>query len=114
MVIPGSLLDELGASYALDDVHIENLRRNGFVHLKGVFSQDLLAFFREPLARIVAAESQQLPPLAERDAYGRAFAQIMNVWTRHEHVRDFILNRKTAEIATRLLRCSGVRMWHDQ
>ena len=105
---------ELGASYPLEPSDIDALQRDGFVLLKNVFPPELLRAYRTPLADIVARESRDLPPIEERDAYGKAFAQIMNIWTRHAHVRDFILNRKTAEIATRLLGCRGVRLWHDQ
>lgn len=112
--LPPALARELNSAYPLTQEAMVALKEDGFVHLKRVFSPELLAYFREPLAHIVKEESRALPPLAERDAYGQAFAQIMNIWTRHESVRDFILNRRTAEIAARLMGVEGVRMWHDQ
>ena len=53
-------------------------------------------------------------PLAERTTYGKAFLQIMNLWTRSEVAREFVLGRRLARIATDLLQVRGVRLYHDQ
>ena len=104
----------LAEPFVLADTDIQTFHDNGFVHLRGVFPRELLADYREPLARIITGESQHRLPMAERDEYSQAFIQIMNIWTRHEHIRSFILNRRTAQIATELLGTRGVRLWHDQ
>ncbi len=104
----------LAEPFAITDANIEDFRENGFVHLRGVLPRELLEAYRQPFAEIVSRESRHHAPMDERDAYSQSFTQIMNIWTRYEIVRSFILNRRTAQIATALLGTRGVRLWHDQ
>jgi ectoine hydroxylase-related dioxygenase (phytanoyl-CoA dioxygenase family) len=57
--------------------------------------------------------NQQIP-LEERDTYGKAFLQIMNLWTHTEVVKDIVFSKKIAQIATGLMQTTGVRLYHDQ
>ena len=57
--------------------------------------------------------NQQIP-LEERDTYGKAFLQIMNLWTHTEAVKDIVFSKKIAQIATGLMQTKGVRLYHDQ
>ncbi len=106
--------DELECRYALSAEQIEAFRADGFIRLPGVFSAELLDHFRTRIADVVQAEDPNELPLRERSAYAQAFIQITNLWARHDEVRPFSLNRRCARIATELLGCTGVRMWHDQ
>jgi len=47
-------------------------------------------------------------PLAERDTYGKAFLQVMNLWDRDAAVRPYVLARRFARIAADLMGVSGV------
>lgn len=116
---PGTEFDEkleaeLARPYPLTAEQIESFRRDGFILLPQVFTAGLLGRFGPLISRVVQAEDPNDRPLAERSAYGRAFTQITNLWARHAAVRRFSFNRRCARIATELLGCEGVRMWHDQ
>jgi len=50
----------------------------------------------------------------QRDTYGKAFLQIMNIWTKSETVKTISFSKKLASLASQLLDVSGVRMYHDQ
>src|SRR5947209_7477366 len=50
----------------------------------------------------------------QRDTYGKAFLQIMNLWERDEAVRRFALARRFGKIAADLMGVDGVRIFHDQ
>jgi ectoine hydroxylase-related dioxygenase (phytanoyl-CoA dioxygenase family) len=53
-------------------------------------------------------------PLEERSTYDKAFLQAMNLWTINDHIREFVFGKRLARIATGLMGCEGVRMYHDQ
>ncbi len=112
--IPKDVQDELGRPYPVSREQIEAFRSDGFIRLPAVFSPDLLGYFGTLISDVVEAEDTNEIPLEERGAYARAFTQITNLWARHERVRPFSLNQRCARIASELLGCDGVRMWHDQ
>ncbi len=112
--IPEHLHEELDRPYPLADDQIEAFRTDGFIRLSAVFSTELLGYFGTRISQIVEAENPNEIPMQERSAYARAFIQIQNLWERHGSVRPFCLSRRCARIASELLGCTGVRMWHDQ
>ena len=52
--------------------------------------------------------------MEERDTYGKAFLQIMNIWKNAETVKEIVFGKKLAKIATELMEVEGVRLYHDQ
>jgi ectoine hydroxylase-related dioxygenase (phytanoyl-CoA dioxygenase family) len=104
----------LDAPFALRPDQIAFYRENGFVRLGGVFTREELAAHAADLRPLVAESRAALAPRAERDTYGRAFVQVMNLWRRSEAVRRFVLGRRLARIAAELMGTRGVRLYHDQ
>ena len=107
-------MQELDQPYPLTDEQIAFYRENQFVRLKNVFPAELLDFYREHIARKVRDLNTQHLPLEERDTYGKAFLQIMNLWRADERVREFVFSKRLASIATQLMGTEGVRLYHDQ
>jgi hypothetical protein len=105
---------ELDRDYALDAGTCARYRRDGAVHLDGVFSPALLDHYGAAIDREVALGAAHLPPLETRGTYGKAFQQICNLWTRDATVREFVFGRRLAGIAAKLMGCAGVRIYHDQ
>jgi ectoine hydroxylase-related dioxygenase (phytanoyl-CoA dioxygenase family) len=58
--------------------------------------------------------SNERLPLERRNTYGKAFLQIMNLWTQDAAVREFVFGKRLARIAAELMGCEGVRLYHDQ
>ncbi len=58
--------------------------------------------------------SWETRPLKERDTYGKAFLQVINLWQLDERVAAFTLAKRFAGIAAQLLGVSHVRLYHDQ
>ena len=107
--------DVLDAPYPLSAEAIRRFRDEGFVRLPGVFEPAVLAAFEEEISRLTFAEHRLAAvPMAERSTYGRAFIQVMNLWTKSPAARRLGFSRRLARIATELLGTRGVRMWHDQ
>lgn len=105
---------DLDAQYPLDEQAVRFYREQGYVHLTGVLSADQLQRYRGEITRAVQAFSRDRPPLEHRSVYDRAFLQVTNLWTRSALVREFVMGKRLARIAARLMGCRGVRLWHDQ
>jgi ectoine hydroxylase-related dioxygenase (phytanoyl-CoA dioxygenase family) len=111
--ISQSLLN-LSQDYLLLDEQIEAYQRNGHILLKGVCSAEEIRTYEPPIKAAVERYNTELRPLAERDTYGMAFLQIMNLWVRDEVVKRYTLARRFARIAAQLMGVKGVRIYHDQ
>ncbi len=107
-------LPDLHEEYALTAKHIEDYRRQGHVHLKGVLSPQEVAAYRPVINRAADAYNTETRPMEERDTYGKAFLQIMNLWTQDEAVRRYVFGKRFAKIAAELMGVDGVRLYHDQ
>jgi ectoine hydroxylase-related dioxygenase (phytanoyl-CoA dioxygenase family) len=105
---------DLDAPYPLTDIQRASFRENGFIKLKRVLSPETLEFYgREITAQVQQLNTQTLP-MEKRDTYGKAFLQIMNIWTRSAVVKEFVFSRKLARLAAELMGVSGARLYHDQ
>lgn len=101
-------------AYPLSAPQVEQYRRDGFVRLHGVADAGAAAAVRDPISAAVAERRTQVAALAERDTYGMAFLQVMNLWRDDPDVARFILAGRFAGIAARLLGAERVRVYHDQ
>lgn len=102
-----------------DEFLVDQATRDGFVRdghalVRGLISEDELAPYREAIRETAASLNRESRPLAERDTYGRAFLQTINLWRHDERVKEFVLARRFGSVAAQLLGVSGVRLYHDQ
>ncbi len=93
---------------------IESYHENGYIKLKHVLAPELLEHYRRAIHDRVAALSADALPMEQRSTYGKAFLQIMNLWTESSEVRQFVFGKRVARIAAELMGVSGVRIYHDQ
>jgi ectoine hydroxylase-related dioxygenase (phytanoyl-CoA dioxygenase family) len=105
---------EFSEDYPLKAEQIASFQQNGHILLRGVATAAELAVYAPAIRQAAAKYSTETRPLAERDTYGKAFLQIMNLWQRDEVVRRFVLARRFARIAAELMGVRGVRLYHDQ
>jgi ectoine hydroxylase-related dioxygenase (phytanoyl-CoA dioxygenase family) len=105
---------DLDAPYTLTPEQIAAFRRDGFIKLKQVLSPETLAQFGAVITAEVLERSKHYEPLAERSTYGKAFLQIMNLWTVNEVVKTFVLGQRLGRLAAELMGTRGVRIYHDQ
>lgn len=108
------LRKQLDAPFALAEEAIAFYSENGYVKLKHVLSPELLEHYRQIISSRVSEISADVAPIAERNTYGKAFLQVMNLWTQSEAVREFVFGKRLARIAAELTGAKGVRMYHDQ
>ena len=96
------------------DKRVADFNRKGHILLRGVATPEEIARFRPAICAAAYKYSTETRNLSERDTYGRAFLQIMNLWRRDERVKEFVFARKFAQIAADLLGVARVRLYHDQ
>ena len=81
---------------------------------KNVLSKEEVAAYRDVINNAAYKYNTEKRSLQERDTYGKAFLQIMNLWEVDENVRKFTLAKRFAGIAAELLGVEKVRLYHDQ
>lgn len=93
---------------------ITDFQTNGHILLPEVATSEKIEFYHPIISKAVYKYSTETRKLSERDTYGKAFLQITNLWERDERVKEFVFNRKFAQIAADLLGVEKVRLYHDQ
>ena len=111
---PASAAPDIESEYRISPEHIARFRKDGYIKLKGVFSQETLDAYGREITRLVLEQSKDTRPLEERNTYGKAFLQVINLWRHSDIVRQFVFGRRLARIVTDLLQTEGVRLYHDQ
>ena len=107
-------LVDLQDEYKLSNEQIEHYQEKGHICLRGVASKEEICTYRSVINESVAEYAKKLVPLSERDTYGKAFIQVMNIWEHSKEVEKFVLARRFAKIAADLMGVDGVRIYHDQ
>ncbi len=111
---PANVRSQLYEPYTVSAEQIRFFRENGFIKLKSVLSAETVDWMDKVITAEVERLNQQTLPMEKRDTYGKAFLQVMNIWTRSEVVKEIVFSRRLAKIAADLMEVSGVRIYHDQ
>lgn len=106
--------EEINDRYKLESGQLQFFRENGFIKIKQVFSPRVIEYFDQIISSEVHRLNTQHLPMNERDTYGKAFLQIMNIWTKSEFVKQIVFCKRLARLAADLLEVDGVRIYHDQ
>lgn len=104
----------LDSPYSLSPEQVTEYRQNGHILLRQVCTTEEATHWREVLSAAAERYRTEQRPLEERDTYGRAFLQIMNLWERDEATHPFVLAKRFAKIAADLMGSEAVRLYHDQ
>jgi ectoine hydroxylase-related dioxygenase (phytanoyl-CoA dioxygenase family) len=100
---------------AIDTGLVEAFRRDGFVVVPGLLSDDELSVFGLAVNDGVARRSRHdSRTLAEKTLYEQSFVQCQNLWEDCSGVRPLTFHPAVCETAARLLGVEGIRLWHDQ
>ncbi len=111
---PDSIQAALDANYSVTPAQVKYFNENGFIKIKNIFEPAVIDYMNIVISKEVDRLNKQQIPLEERDTYGKAFLQIMNLWTHTSAVKDIVFSKKIAQIATGLMQTAGVRLYHDQ
>jgi ectoine hydroxylase-related dioxygenase (phytanoyl-CoA dioxygenase family) len=113
MSAPASLPD-LTTFFEVPEEAVEAYRRDGHVTLRGVCTPQEVEAYRAAIEKAVRRFNKEDRPLEQRDTYGKAFLQTMNLWEFDEAVARFTTSPRFAKIAADLMGVDGVRLYHDQ
>ncbi len=109
-----STLPDLDTDYSLSHELVTSYSEDGFAMVRGLASAAEMTIYRKAILDAVIRYNTETRPLSERDTYGKAFLQVMNLWTKDEAARNFTLARRFAKVAAELMGVPGVRLYHDQ
>ena len=107
-------LPVLATEYSLAAEQRESYQRDGHVLLRDVAARDEIAPYRRVIVAAAQRYNTETRGIEERDTYGKAFLQIMNLWAKDEAVKRFTLAHRFAHIAAQLMGVEKVRIYHDQ
>lgn len=107
-------LPDLSSPYSLTAEQIESFRTNGHVLLRGVCSPAEVAAYRAAIVEASRNLNAERRKIEDRDTYGKAFLQTLNLRLQSEGVRKFVLSPRFGRIATELMGVDGVRIFHEQ
>lgn len=107
-------LPDLSGEYPLTPEDIRHFRSEGFVILRGVFTPGEVEAYRAHIKRATFELNNERRKLEERDAYGKAFLQTLNLRVHSEGVMKLVASRRLGKIAADLLGVDGVRIFHEQ
>lgn len=104
----------LQESYSIQNHQIADFQQNGHIYLPGVLPKAELASYRDAIVQWAADFRKKQKPMEERDTYGKAFLQMMNLWEEDPHIKEFVLAKRFGQLAADLLGVKKVRLYHDQ
>ena len=109
-----STLPKLDSTYAISAQQQADYQKNGHILLHNILSEEEMAVYREVIVDAADRFNTEKRKIEERDTYGKAFLQIMNLWEVDEAVRQYTLAKRFAKIAADLMGVERVRLYHDQ
>ena len=92
----------------------KGIKRYGHAYIPRLISAEELKPYRQAILDWADDFRSQQKPMEERDTYGKAFLQMMNLWESSETVKEFTLAKRFASVAAQLLGVENVRLYHDQ
>ena len=105
---------DIDSHYKLTEDQITFYRENEYIKLTQVLSQETIEYYRQVIWQKTFELNTNTKPMAERNTYDKAFIQVINLWRYSDTVKEFVLGKTLARIATELMGVSGVRLYHDQ
>jgi len=107
-------LPNLDEVIKINEEQIEEFRQTGHTLTPGLLSAGEVSVYHEIISTAAAKYNTEKRKMEERDTYGKAFLQIMNLWRHDEKVKKMIMSKRLAKVAADLLGVKNVRIYHDQ
>lgn len=113
-ILPEQIAEELNHSFTITQKQVDFFALNGYIKIKNILSPELVQYMNETISAEVEKLNTQHLSMEQRDTYGKAFLQIMNIWKGSATVKQIIFGKRLAKMAAELMSVSGVRLYHDQ
>jgi len=89
-------------------------QQNGYALIKQLATPTEVTHYRPLILEAVKKLNPESRKMEDRDTYGKAFLQTMNLWETNDQVKEFTLAKKFASVAAQLMGIERVRLYHDQ
>lgn len=109
-----SEIPALDSFIAVDERQITDFRQQGHVLIPNILQADEVAYYRNAIRQAAYEYNTETRAMQDRDTYGKAFLQVMNLWETDAEVKRFTTAKRFAKIAADLLGVQHVRIYHDQ
>lgn len=107
-------LPDLNDVKNIPDEQIRRFREDGHTLTHSLLSPDEIAAYHKVISAAAMEYNTEKRKMEDRDTYGKAFLQIMNLWRHDEGVKKMVLSKRLAKVAADLLGVENVRIYHDQ
>ncbi|MGH2643617.1 MAG: phytanoyl-CoA dioxygenase family protein [Chitinophagaceae bacterium] len=107
-------LPTLNNEIKISKEQIKEFQNNGHTLVRHILSPGEVKAYEPVIVKAAENYNTEKRKLSERDTYGKAFLQIMNLWRHDEDVKKFVLAKRFAKIAADLMGVKNVRLYHDQ
>jgi len=104
----------LNADYPLTDEQVAQYQRDGHILLDNVLDAACIPPCKEAIEEAAARRNKETRALKDRDTYGKAFLQTTNLWEHSAKVKEYVMAKRFAGIAARLMGVERARLYHDQ
>src|ERR1700743_2233555 len=94
--------------------NVTEFLQKGHTLIKNILSPEEISIYRPVIVNATQRYNTEKRKMEDRDTYGKAFLQIMNLWRCDESVKKFVLSKRLAKIAADLMEVENVRLYHDQ
>jgi len=107
-------LPRLDEPFQISETQIAEFRKNGHALTKGLLSSKEVDAYRPVILSAATKFNTEKRKMQDRDTYGKAFLQIMNLWRHDNQVKKVVMSERLAKVAADLLGVKNVRIYHDQ
>jgi ectoine hydroxylase-related dioxygenase (phytanoyl-CoA dioxygenase family) len=114
MKIENQPLPDLDKVIHIPEQQIEEFRENGHTLTRGLLTNEEVAAYHSVITDAALKYNTEKRKMEDRDTYGKAFLQIMNLWRHDEGVKKMVFSKRLAQVAADLLGVENVRIYHDQ
>ena len=104
----------LNTEYPIATAQVAQYQRDGHILLEDVLPAEHIQPYHDAIVQTVAERNTETRALKDRDTYGMAFLQTMNLWEYSKKVAEYVMAKRFAGIAARLMGVERVRLYHDQ
>src|SRR6201992_3025568 len=109
-----SQLPELNDFKIVSGESIKEFTEKGHTLIKNILSPEEISVYRPVIVNAAQRYNTEKRKMQDRDTYGKAFLQIMNLWRVDEAAKKFVFSKRLAKIAADLMGVENVRIYHDQ
>ncbi len=113
-MLTSTSLPDINNQIKVQEENIKEFREKGHTLTRGLLSKEEVEAYHEVIRNAAEKYNTEKRKMEERDTYGKAFLQIMNLWRNDDAVKKFVMSKRFAKVAAELLGVKNVRIYHDQ